>query len=932
MYGRDSWHDWVFSDHRPGDAERSMRELARYANPEQVRRQGIGLGGTDPDGTWNGQGHIAKAELLAQRLAGTGIRYTMEPFNPRHRNAGGGQIVRTTPELLEGSGTCLDFAVSLAALCVSEGIPVILAYATPADDRLDCHAFVVVQEAGDDEDWQVTGRYVYTRATFKEWAKALTDEIGPVWNGLIDATPLPDGSGDMAARRTATMELLQRCPGIVHAVHVQSALDSAGVDWLALPEANRNFGITGWIPDPPADLTEFPTRVDLLKQLAGVTGGIVLVGDRGTGKSTVALQLALERGKGRGWYLDSSDRETLLRSFAAVEAQCSGRVVGNEQSENITTLAAAARRRLAERRAPWIVVIDNADRPASIAELLPVPRGEQLLIVTTTDRKWVDGLPGDHWRVTFVDTLQRDDLDTATRQLSLHDDELLPGLVRIARACDPDLLAASMTEPPGVTRLVRAALGGQPGEPLLTPTTPLVKAVVAASFMPAEQITVGWLAAVFDGDREASREATRQAQWMGLIEHSRYAWGNRHNDEVPLWMHRLVRQAIRSLADRRCDRLGLEVLAEHRTGQRPQRYSVDELTELVDFLHAVGKEQPWPILVPAATAVMNLLEPLGSRQNTAAAALARIVLPHADVSTMDGLDMHCRALMALARPVNQNDSATIEEIDEAIQWCRLAAASCGAADDRERKLLRGRADAMHGILLKKKVTLRKKTGAQGPHSPALRQVIDILRRSYELRRAALTSYGQWGQPRLMDDPEQHVDRGWYNVGGAYMALVNVLVDEDPDAVADAVAEALRAYLGSLSLRRSHGDTKYTAASLWGSALALYMAALHCPGRLDLRNLTPTPEVDPVVREQTGVTLLRAAEDCVLQALRIWALIDGAQGQDTNKARMLHRKISLAWAVIEPPQTSWPSAIRKAIGPFLADLRLSWVDLHAGESR
>lgn len=936
-----AWPDWTFRDDYEEEAEWSMRELARYANPAQVRRLGIGLGsavlgGGQPD---KENEHAAKAQRLAEDFSKQDIGYTVEAFNPHRRT---GQIVRTTPELIEGAGTCLDFAISLAALCVSEDIPVILAMAI-LDGAKEGHAFVIVQEMS---DGNADDGPAYIRATCADWRAAFNGLDPRVRHHLIDLTP----PGDLEARRTRTMELLENS-GTVHVVDVQKALEElageTGEGWYPLPRTKRELGITAWLPDPPPDLEHFPSRAKVEDQLRGATGNVALVGERGTGKSTVALTLAAAASGGRGWYLDGSDRRTLLRSLAAAETQSQGDPLEDEDKDNLLTLAHQARSRLARSHRRWVVVVDNADNPNEIVDLLPNPHQEHLLIVTTTNRAWtntLEKLESSVWHVETLELLNREQ-DETPWLMGLHHEELKPGLIRIARACDEKLLAAAADEPAGACRLVRAALGGRPGEPRPWPESPVATAVVTASFMPAEQITVGWLAAAaFDGDRRAAREAAVEAARRGLFEHSRYTSYERQPDEQPLWMHRLVRDAVRELIQNTANDQGLRVLATHRDERRSQCYSADEVTALGTFVLAVPEgEYPDPF-PSAAAAVMDLLEPLGSQQVKTAAEIGRTVLPdldqHVDRSRLNVLSIWCTALMACAREVNQNDDATFEQIVEADRWCATAIHGCAQAiegypvpanekqyqERRDMRLLLGRAEAMRGILLKKKAKSVAQSGDRAAQRQLLREAITVLEKSYKERRTALeVTDDKSGQTKLGPDPQHHVDRGWYNLGGANIDLANVLVRDGSDTVAQTVSEALKAYVGSLSLRRYPGGTKYTAASLWGTALCLYTAALHCPGKLDLSGFEPAVELDPIRGLQTRATLLRAAELSDARALEIWAEIDGPEGKDTKKARNLFRKISLAWVVNASSQHDASSRhdileqLRKAVRPFLQDL-------------
>jgi hypothetical protein len=144
---------------------------------------------------------------------------------------------------------------------------------------------------------------------------------------------------------------------------------------------------------------------------------------------------------------------------------------------------------------------------------------------------------------------------------------------------------------------------------------------------------------------------------------------------------------------------------------------------------------------------------------------------------------------------------------------------------------------------------------------------------------------------------------------------------------------LRAYAGSLSLRRARPegsvregeDTLYTAASYWGVALALYLAAIHCPGRIDMGVVAAAAELDPVRRDQTRETLLRAAEVTVARSLDIRAEIDGPTGPDTRKSRALQTKIALAWTVPRGDPDRRLAGLKAGLKPFLADLDLQAAD-------
>src|SRR5690348_5245602 len=138
------WTNWLSSDNA-ADAEDSMRELARYANPEMLAMLGIGAGKVQQDG---GCRPAEVARSLAQQLRDRAGGYTIEPFSVAGDRR---QIIRTPSELLQGAGTCVDFAVAVAAGCVREDVPVFLCVKVPFAGPAS-HAFLALpctEEAAD---------------------------------------------------------------------------------------------------------------------------------------------------------------------------------------------------------------------------------------------------------------------------------------------------------------------------------------------------------------------------------------------------------------------------------------------------------------------------------------------------------------------------------------------------------------------------------------------------------------------------------------------------------------------------------------------------------------------------------------------------------------------------------------------------------------
>ena len=92
---------------------------------------------------------------------------------------------------------------------------------------------------------------------------------------------------------------------------------------------------------------------------------------------------------------------------------------------------------------------------------------------------------------------------------------------------------------------------------------------------------------------------------------------------------------------------------------------------------------------------------------------------------------------------------------------------------------------------------------------------------------------------------------------------------------------------------------YQAASLWGVALALYMAALNDVVSLDLSNIPRSEAIDELWGRRDRAVLLRVAEKCASRANETRAGIAGPFDGDTQKTRDLLRKVCIAWQVVEP---------------------------------
>jgi hypothetical protein len=862
---------------------------------------------------------------LAEELDRRKASWTIDPFSPAPGNS---QTIRTTAELIEGAGTCLDFAVTLAAMCVREGVPCHIAVAIESDRSIG-HAFVVIQErvlAGGAGEGSSTHA-----ASFASWVDLLAAPA-PFRTELIDVTPrLHENPSSRIPVRQRSADLLKdwlrKASGTIYAVDVQTAVRMAG-DYHRLPHTRRDLGLVGRLPDLPGDFEKFETHKSARTRLESAQGLIVLQGPSGSGKSTLALRRALQAEGGRGWFLDGSDERSLQNSLADAEARSGGARARNLQADYLKTMASAAGRRLSRTNQPWVVVLDNAEgEPSKLIQLIPRTKDGQLVIVTTTRDDWAKVVNKD--QIIPVDPLEDADLDGFGLSNRLQEEEWFPGLLRILRMSrlDPNLLESF--EGPIAERVVRAALDIRGNA---WPENSRALAIAAASFMPAERVTVGWLAsALFDDQRDIAHKVTLELAALGLLESSRQSFDVRERDEEPIWMHRLIRSTVRDMLPVDQSLIGWKVVACHTPRRRTNHYSDVELLELADFLETSAPETSRLGYAEAAFAVLELLEPRGSATVIRAAQLAHTAMRCIDPRISHGdAQITSIMLMARARRVNQANKPppSPEEVQEAIEWC-LQAEELTKGDATEDQLLTGRATAMRGLLMKRLAKLRSDLNAPIEEQISLlEESIEVLKQSYESRKMALEQEAL-RRGISVDDPDQHIDRGWFNLGGANVDLANALRHIDTDRIPRILSDAMEAYAGSLYLRREldiPSDNTYSAASLWGIALTAYSAALSCPGQLNLGNVMPIDELELAVRNQTRETLLRTAELAGGKAVEMRVVIDDVAGGDTTKARDLLRKISMAWVVPGIESSVRATEVLKALKPYFGDTDITNEDI------
>lgn len=844
---------------------------------------------------------ISIARQLFDVISSKSFPYRFEPWSPVR-----GQWVKDPVWFAEQSGTCLDFAVTFAAAALAQHVPAVLALTRGRA----AHAFVIVD---------------LTRTTptgLKRGAPMFGGLLGPDRTVIVDVNDgrLDDLVGAISGV-AVPLDVVQAAstaetgtqPGFDRAVseteiRLASADELVLIDVLGLqhdqpamvrvPFDNRtrprpavtthspDVDLAGYIPQPEID------RAFADEELPAV----VLSGEQGVGKSMAALAGFKGRGFEAGWFLNASDRQTLLTSLAFAETRESQvRDTAISTGEETKWFAGLALQRLASSQ-PWMVVLDNADAgPADIADLIPRPGAGQRLVVTTTNpawAEWADNRSG--WTFVPVEGIDT----TSIGRLGLH--HVLvgadggTGLVRrrglfvaafsrLREAARHDQRLAVLADalaPTGAEVDPAAAFLWETVGEALSHVERTVAA--AAAWMQPDRLDASALAgatawtaataAVPPVTPVAADAAAQRLVEVGVL--TRYEPGTYR-------IHRLIAAAIRATMTS-IDTLAIVGTVGYR---EDAKYRADSAT-IALLKNLLNGTAGAPGFLRAAHSMIVLLEHRGL------AAEARVTAEQMLIAGAGGLvpsgdrevdlalaDAH----HAVARAINQHPGTTRDD----------AAAALAAHVDPSMTLRTQHGDeageskstTMRGLLMTKAAR------------PGANLVPDLLAARTILERARDERIGASG--RVHEDSA----RGVFNLGAP-----NIRLARADKANADGyLAKAKKAYDEAWDIRRALYPTSahpFRAASDNGWALVDYYRAL----------LTTTDTV-----EQTA--LLRTAAGHAANASRTRAALDGVlDGVDAGKSVVLEAKIADTRAALSAAGLA-RFAVERASGPAsLAGLR------------
>jgi hypothetical protein len=823
-----------------------MRRLARYVSPRALR----GLRLTTDIGALAGEAdrasaNTATATALFDALVRHDISYALEPWTGLTT-----QQIRHPRWLVEDKwGTCLDIAVTYAAMCLDAHLAPLLAIT-------DRHALVLLQPG------RAVG-YSALPPLSLPWTRTRSGESAGSVVEIAD--------GDAARRDAAAGNLLAVDVVGATTTYASTFEDAilAGAEYLEpgtllvdvvslhlhndcrpLPPPSERPSIRTYLPGSQRRFERYADHSGILEHLEGCEGIVALVAPQGQGKSTLARQLVLDAPFGAAWFLNASERRTLIGSLAAADRAESNETAAGRASQERVGFSANALMRLSEAEGRWIVIYDNADGdPGEIMPLLARPHDGQLVVITTTNPEWERvsevralRLPplSAHTVATALGGVDLVDL-VAGRALLLHAFRAFLSWsgetpARVAEHAPQDL---PIDDPRRGPATLWAATRGR-----LPPDAETF--CLQLAYLPADQQPIALLEALSPTARELTRDLTAAGlltQEAGFVR-----------------LHRLFGAAVRSDISERDPVIHTEAVIG--LTNRLEAYKIldnfadrDTLFRLDDALCEIDEHAPEPDerLGIALHAIAELLEPAGHTRRSGDT-YARSVR-HLERRR----DLLAGALHGRARTVNQHHANDEALLRQAVTWATQAREILLALPKHE-----GEADrclAMQGLLRQKlaKFPLNGESTLQ-----LLRDALVVIQEAHELRVDRLDPM----------DPE--LARSEFNLAGIRIDLAKLEhgLARDHLAAADAVYTSVAARRERIYGRSVH---PHIAACIIGRGYVAYYRAV-------LLSAAPP----------TKTAWLRSASAFASEALGQREALEGSlDGDETRKVLRFLAKVALA---------------------------------------
>lgn len=827
---------WEMWEPPAADLPSGLRDLAGYVAPEALEdvKWGDGL---DPGRQAAGAGGEEEmAALLYGRLARQQVAFWRDPWLPDPAARGIRQRIRHPWLLVHGQqqGTCLDFATTYAAMCLGASIPPLIALTLDLTGNSHGHAFVLL----------TPGRSPHPAAPAAEQNFAPGfGETGSA--GVLELISWRRFEGALDAGRALPVDFSTgaggKAPGFDRAIadareHLAAAREAGEAMWLVDVAWLQNNGhiapleppatrapIRRYIPGGRIPIEPLASQRRAIAALADRSGTVAVHGGAGTGKSTVAREIAFGAQFGAAWFLNASDPQALINSLCqaalANDGDGRGRVEDLLDREGF---AENARQRLLEADDDWVVVIDNADGdPTKLTRWLPRPNPDrsegvrQLVLVTTTNPAWhnLQDLP--------VETLEPAGEDEAAGRL--------PGPELIDLAAGRPLLFDAFDRLAAATgwdgaRIAAARDGdAEIGKGVDAGAATLWGAAVEAIGDERDVLRAAARAAYLppDGQPLAVHGATgsvRRLADLGVVDID--------DGDRSLRMHRLVGAAVRDDLERRepqiCDeatqRIASDVEDVATYEQLDDRGDLDTIAHLESWLGQIDgrTDEPSSRLGIAMHGAAQLLELHGHTRRSGE------LYRKADRHLVDDEKRRARSLHGQARTVNQHHRRDPVRLREALQWSRQAEQMRREADPPAVAA----SLAMQGLLEQK---LADFPGERETTTGLVEKALATLEDAYERLYKQLAESSERETLRL--DPE--LARRYFNLAGIHIRLARArpgeagaLLDRAGEIYADVEARRREIY--------NRDVHPHIAACVIGRAYVDYFRAVLVPAGREQR--------------------------------------------------------------------------------------------------
>lgn len=379
-----------------------LPNLARYVSSASVRQLGLGLGDSFMRRTRHGEDGVTgiareNHETARQLFDAVRLRrypYAREPVSFDERF----QWIRPPAELDQFAGTCVDFAVLYASLCLTEEVAPILVVRI---DQQASHVMVLLDlERTGDLDKPLPSDFLTGVLTWTS-ASALADRLRVQPRFLLVDPSLASNTGLQSKTfSSATQRSLLSGPqdSRVALIDVARFHTEVSPPYL-LPGPHERPAISRQIPNMNNFRSFGDKRQKVLNDLHHHRGMIGILGEQASGKSTLALQAAATTDPGFGWFLQASSTAALIESLGRAEARERYGSDENLSMAQLDELASQARLRLRDSNLPWFLVLDNAnlgedpyhDIAALLLQLPPLQIAlDHRIIITSTNEAWRD--------------------------------------------------------------------------------------------------------------------------------------------------------------------------------------------------------------------------------------------------------------------------------------------------------------------------------------------------------------------------------------------------------------------------------------------------------------------------------------------------------------------------------------------------------------